>query len=163
AVIGEVASSRSLEAAPICQAAKIPMITPSSTNPEVTAKGDYVFRVCFIDPFQGTVMAKFARDTLKIRRVALLTSASSAYSVGLARFFKERFAADGGTVALEQKYSDGDKDFRAQLTAIKAAQIEGIFVPGYYSEASLICKQAQDLGIKVPIFGADGWESPELV
>ncbi len=163
AVLGEVASSRSLEAAPICQAAGIPMITPSSTSPEVTAKGDYIFRVCFIDPFQGTVMAKFAQNTLKVRRVGLLTSASSAYSVGLAKYFKERFAADGGVVALEQKFSEGDKDFRAQLTAIKAAKVEGIFVPGYYAEAALICKQAQDLGLTVPIFGADGWESPELV
>ena len=163
AVIGEVASSRSLEAAPICQSAHIPMITPSSTSPEVTAKGDYIFRVCFIDPFQGTVMAKFAKDTLKVRRVGLLTSVSSAYSVGLARYFKERFAADGGTVALEQKYSEGDKDFRAQLTAIRAAGVEGIFVPGYYTEAALICKQARDLGINVPVFGGDGWESPDLI
>ncbi len=163
AVLGEVASSRSLEAAPICQTAKIPMITPSSTSPKVTEAGDYIFRVCFIDPFQGTVMAKFAKNTLRVRKVALLTSVSSAYSVGLAKYFKERFAADGGTIVLEQKFSEGDKDFRAQLTAIKAAGIEGIFVPGYYAEAALICKQAQDLGIAVPIFGADGWESPELV
>jgi branched-chain amino acid transport system substrate-binding protein len=163
AVIGEVASSRSLEAAPICQNARIPMISPSSTAPEVTAKGDYIFRVCFIDPFQGTVMAKFAQDTLKLRKVALMTSVSSAYSVGLARYFKERFAAGGGTVALEQRYSEGDKDFRAQLTAIKAANVDGIFVPGYYSEAALICRQARDLGITVPLFGGDGWESPELV
>lgn len=163
AVIGEVASSRSLEAAPICQNARIPMISPSSTAPEVTAKGDYIFRVCFIDPFQGTVMAKFAKDTLKLKKVALLTSVSSAYSVGLARYFKERFAADGGTVALEQRYSEGDKDFRAQLTAIKAANVDGIFVPGYYTEASLICRQARDLGFRLPIFGGDGWESPELV
>ena len=163
AVIGEVASSRSLEAAPICQNAKIPMISPSSTAPEVTAKGDYIFRVCFIDPFQGTVMAKFAKNTLKLRKVGLLTSVSSAYSVGLARYFKERFAADGGTVALEQRYSEGDKDFRAQLTAIKAANVDGVFVPGYYSEAALICRQARDLGFSIPFFGGDGWESPELV
>lgn len=163
AVLGEVASSRSLEAAPVCQNAKIPMITPSSTSPKVTEAGDYIFRVCFIDPFQGTVMAKFAKDTLKIRKVALLTSVSNAYSVGLAKYFKERFAADGGTIALEQKYSEGEKDFRAQLTAIKAAGVEGVFVPGYYAEAALICKQAQDLGLKLPLFGADGWESTELV
>jgi len=163
AVLGEVASSRSLEAAPICQNAKVPMITPSSTAPEVTAKGNYIFRVCFIDPFQGTVMAKFAKNTLKLRKVALLTSVSSAYSVGLARYFKETFAADGGTVVLEQKFAEGDKDFRAQLTAIKAAGVEGIFVPGYYSEAALICRQARDLGIMLPLFGADGWESPEFV
>jgi branched-chain amino acid transport system substrate-binding protein len=154
---------RSLEAAPICQASKIPMISPSSTNPKVTEIGDYIFRVCFIDPFQGTVMAKFAKDTLKIRKVALLTSVSSAYSVGLAKYFKERFIADGGDVAIEQKYTEGDKDFNAQLTAIKAAGVDGIFVPGYYTEAALISKQARDLGITVPLFGGDGWEAPELV
>jgi branched-chain amino acid transport system substrate-binding protein len=163
AVVGEVASSRSLEAAPICQHAQIPMISPSSTAPEVTASGDYIFRVCFIDPFQGTVMAKFAKDTLKLRKVALLSSASSAYSVGLAKYFKERFAADGGIVALEPRYSEGDKDFRAQLTAIKAANVDGVFVPGYYTEAALICRQARDLGLNVPFFGGDGWESPELI
>jgi branched-chain amino acid transport system substrate-binding protein len=163
AVIGEVASSRSLEAAPICQNARIPMISPSSTAPEVTAMGDYIFRVCFIDPFQGTVMAKFARGTLKLRTVALLTSVSSPYSVGLARYFKERFAADGGTVVLEQRYSEGDKDFRAQLTAIRAAGVDGLFIPGYYTEAALICRQARELGLSIPIFGGDGWESPELV
>ncbi len=163
ALLGEVASSRSLEAAPICQAARIPMISPSSTNPAVTETGDYIFRVCFIDPFQGVVMAKFAKDTLKIRKVAVLTSVSSAYSVGLAKYFTERFAKDGGTIALEQKYSEGDKDFKAQLTAIKAAGVEGIFVPGYYTEAALICKQARDLGLNIPLFGGDGWEAPQLI
>src|SRR5580658_4648431 len=118
-VLGEVASMRSLEAAPICQAYKVPMISPSSTNPKVTEIGNYIFRVCFIDPFQGTVMAKFAKDTLKIHRVALLTSVSSAYSVGLAKYFKERFIADGGEIPIEQKFTEGDKDFNAQLTAIK--------------------------------------------
>lgn len=163
ALLGEVASSRSLEAAPICQAAKVPQISPSSTNPAVTETGDYIFRVCFIDPFQGVVMAKFAKDTLKVRRVAVLTSVSSAYSVGLAKYFKERFAADGGAVAIEQKYAEGDKDFKAQLTAIKAAGVEGIFVPGYYTEAALICKQARDLGLQLPVFGGDGWEAPQLI
>jgi branched-chain amino acid transport system substrate-binding protein len=163
AILGEVASSRSLEAAPICQAAKIPQISPSSTNPAVTETGDYIFRVCFIDPFQGTVMAKFAKDTLKARKVGLLTSVSAAYSVGLAKYFRERFTADGGQIAVEQKYSEGDKDFKAQLTAIKAAGVDGIFVPGYYTEAALICKQAKDLGINVPIFGGDGWEAPQLI
>jgi branched-chain amino acid transport system substrate-binding protein len=163
AILGEVASSRTLEAAPIAQNARIPLITPSSTSPKVTEAGNYIFRVCFIDPFQGTVMAKFAKNSLKLKRVGLLSSVSSAYSVGLAKYFKERFTADGGTVVLEQKYSEGDKDFRAQLTAIRAAGVEGIFVPGYYAEASLICKQARDLGFTGPIFGADGWESPDLV
>jgi branched-chain amino acid transport system substrate-binding protein len=163
ALLGEVASMRSLEAAPIAQQAKIPMISPSSTNPKVTELGSYIFRICFIDPFQGVVMAKFAKNTLHVRKVALLTSVSSAYSVGLAKYFKEQFARDGGTVALEQKYSEGDKDFKAQLTAVKAAGIEGIFVPGYYTEAALICKQAKDLGLKVPVFGGDGWEAPQLM
>ncbi len=164
AILGEVASSRSLEAAPVCQAARIPMISPSSTNPKVTQIGRYIFRVCFIDSFQGTVLAKFARETLHSRRIALLTSVSSAYSVGLAKFFKDRFTSDGGEIAIEEKYSEGDKDFHAQLTAIKAANIDAIFVPGYYTEAALICKQAHELGILgVPIFGGDGWEAPELV
>jgi branched-chain amino acid transport system substrate-binding protein len=162
-ILGEVASMRSLEAAPLCQVYKVPMVSPSSTNPKVTQIGDYIFRICFIDPFQGTVMAKFAKDTLKIRRVALVTSVSSAYSVGLSKYFRERFTADGGEVAIEQKYTEGDKDFNAQLTAIKAAGVEGIYVSGYYTEAALICKQARELGITVPLFGGDGWEAPELI
>jgi branched-chain amino acid transport system substrate-binding protein len=162
-VLGEVASMRSLEAAPICQAYRIPMLSPSSTNPKVTEIGPYIFRVCFIDPFQGTVMAKFAKENLKIHRVALLTSVSSAYSVGLAKYFKERFTADGGEVAIEQKFTEGDKDFNAQLTAIKAAGVEGIFVPGYYTEAALICRQARELEMTMPLFGGDGWEAPELI
>jgi len=162
-ILGEVASMRSLEAAPLCQAYKIPMISPSSTNPKVTEIGNYIFRVCFIDPFQGTVMAKFAKETLKIHRVAVLTSVSSAYSVGLAKYFKQRFTDDGGEVVIEQKYTEGDKDFNAQLTAIKAAGVEGIFVPGYYTEAALISRQARELDMKIPLFGGDGWEAPELV
>jgi branched-chain amino acid transport system substrate-binding protein len=163
ALLGEVASTRSLEAAPIAQNAKVPMIAPAATNPAVTQTGDYIFRVCFIDPFQGTVMAKFAQDELKVTKVAILTSVSNAYSVGLANFFRETFTKNGGTVALEQKYTEGDKDFRAQLTAIKAAGIEAVFVPGYYTEAALIVRQARDLGITVPFFGGDGWESEKLL
>ncbi len=163
AVLGELTSGRTLEAAPICQAAKIPLISPGATNVSVTAKGNYIFRVCFIDDFQGTVMAKFAYDSLKLHRVAILSSASSAQSVGLAKYFRERFTAAGGTVVLEQKYGEGDKDFRAQLTAIKAAGVEGVFVPGYYTEAALISKQARDLGLTVPLLGVDGWESSELI
>ncbi len=163
AVLGEVASSRSLEMAPICQHEHIPMISPSSTNPRVTQIGNYIFRVCFIDPFQGTVMADFAEHTLHVRRVAVLTSVSSAYSVGLAKYFKERFRDDGGSIAIEQKYSEGDKDFKAQLTAVKAAGVQGIFVPGYYTEAALICIQARELGMDLPIFGGDGWEAEELI
>jgi branched-chain amino acid transport system substrate-binding protein len=163
ALLGEVASGRSLEAAPIAQNYKVPMISPSSTNPRVTEMGSYIFRVCFIDPFQGTAMAKFAKNSLHLKQVALLTSVSSPYSVGLAKYFKETFAALGGVVAIEQKYSEGDKDFKAQLTAIKAAGVEGIFVPGYYTEAALISKQARELELTGPIFGGDGWEAPQLI
>jgi branched-chain amino acid transport system substrate-binding protein len=163
AMLGEVASSRSLEAAPICQENKIPMISPSSTNPKVTETGDYIFRVCFIDPFQGTVMANFSLNTLHLKNVAVLTDVKSDYSVGLAKFFKESFIAGGGKIAAEQNYSGGDKDFNAQLTAIKAQNPDGIFVPGYYTEVGLIILQARQLGLTVPIFGGDGWESPALI
>ena len=164
AVLGEIASSRSLEAAPICQEAKIPMISPGSTNPTVTQKGDYIFRVCFIDPFQGTVMAKFALENLKVKKVALLTDVTSDYSKGLAQYFTEYFKAHGGEIVVDRSYSGGgkDKDFRPQLTAIKAANVEAIFLPGYYTEAGLIGKQARLLGIKVPLLGGDGWDSPKL-
>ena len=163
AILGEVASSKSLEAAPICQQYKIPMISPASTNPKVTETGDYIFRVCFIDPFQGTVMANFARKTLKLNTAAVFTDVKSDYSLGLAKFFKQGFTADGGKIVAEQNYSAGDKDFNAQLTAIKAANPDGIFVPGYYTEVGLIVLQARQQGITVPMFGGDGWESSSLV
>jgi branched-chain amino acid transport system substrate-binding protein len=162
AVLGEVASSNSLAAAPICQAAKIPMVSPSSTNPKVTETGDYIFRACFIDPFQGTVMSKFARNTLKAKKVAILTDAKSDYSIGLAQFFKKDFLANGGQIVAEKAYSAGDSDFSAQLTAIRAASPEAIFVPGYYTEAALIAKQARGLNIPVPLLGGDGWDSSAL-
>jgi branched-chain amino acid transport system substrate-binding protein len=163
AVLGEVASSRSLEAAPVCQQNQIPMISPSSTNPKVTQVGDYIFRVCFIDPFQGTVMANFGTKTLKLKTAAVLTDVTSDYSEGLAKFFKDSFTASGGKIVAEQNYSGGDKDFSAQLTAIKAANPDGIFVPGYYTEVGLIVLQARQLGINVPLFGGDGWDGKPLV
>ena len=163
ALIGEVSSTRSLEAAPIAQQYKIPMIAPAATNPEVTKKGNYIFRVCFIDPFQGKVMAKFAKDELHAKRVAVLSSVSNAYSLGLAKVFKETFTAGGGTIATEKSFSEGDKDFRAQLTAVKAANVDAVFVPSYYTEAALIVRQARDLGIHVPLFGGDGWEDEQLL
>ncbi len=164
AVIGEIASSRSLEAAPICQEAKMPMVSPGATNARVTEVGDYIFRVCFIDPFQGTVMAKFALDNLKAKKVAILTDVRNDYSVGLTKYFKEYFESHGGKIVVERSFSGGgtDRDFRAQLTSIKAAQPDAIFVPGYYTEAGLIAKQARSLGIKVPLLGGDGWDSPKL-
>ncbi|MEY2490974.1 MAG: branched-chain amino acid transport system substrate-binding protein [Verrucomicrobiota bacterium] len=161
ALIGEMVSSRSLEAGPIAQQNKIPMVSGSS-NPNVTKIGNYVFRVCFIDSFQGTVMAKFALNSLKKTRVAVLTDVRQDYSVGLAQFFKEYFTKNGGTVVALQSYSSGDQDFKAQLISIKAANPEAIFVPGYYNEVGLIALQAHELGITVPLMGGDGWDSPLL-
>jgi branched-chain amino acid transport system substrate-binding protein len=162
AVLGEVASSKSLEAAPICQQNKIPMISPASTNPKVTEVGDYIFRVCFIDPFQGTVMSKFAQSK-GWKNIAVLTDVKQDYSVGLAEFFIKDFKASGGQIVKEQKYSTGDKDFKPQLTSIKAAKPDAIFVPGYYAEVSLIAKQARLLGIKAPLLGGDGWVGDSLL
>ena len=163
AVISGGTSSSCLEIAPICQTTRIPFVATTATNPEVTEKRNYAFRVCFIDPFQGGVLAKFARETLKAKRVALLTSVSSSYSVGLSKVFRERFIALGGEIAVEQKYGEGDKDFRAQLTAIRAAAPDVIATTGNYTEGALICKQARDLGFTGPIVAGDGWEAPELI
>jgi branched-chain amino acid transport system substrate-binding protein len=162
ALIGEVASGRSLEAAPIAQRSGIPMISPASTNEKVTETGDHIFRICFIDPFQGTVCAKFA-SKLGARKAAIITDVSKDYSLGLAKSFKEEFKKEGGEITGEQSYSGGDKDFSAQLTAIKSANPEVVFLPAYYTEAPLIIRQARQLGITVPFIGGDGWDSTELV
>ncbi len=161
-IIGEVASSRSKAAAPICQQNKIPMISQASTNPEVTAIGDYIFRVCFIDPFQATVMSKFALNSMKVKKVALLIDQRNAYSTGLAENFRKTFVEMGGEIVEEQKYSSGDKDFKAQLTAIKYKNPEAIFIPGYYTDVGLIAIQSREIGLTVPLFGGDGWESEKL-
>ena len=162
AVIGEVASSRTLAAAPIAQEKKVPMISPSSTNVKVTEVGDYIFRVCFIDPFQGTVMAKFATENLKAKKVAILRDVKSDYSVGLADFFIKKFKELGGTIVSDQSYQGGEMDFKAQLTQIRSAKPDAIFVPGYYTEVGLIARQARQLGIKEPLLGGDGWDSSKL-
>jgi branched-chain amino acid transport system substrate-binding protein len=162
ALLGEVASSKSLEAAPICQQNKIPMISPASTNPKVTEVGDYIFRVCFIDPFQGTVMSKFALSR-GWKKVAVITDVKQDYAVGLAEFFKKHYAANGGAIVKEQNYSTGDKDFKPQLTSIQAAQPDAIFIPGYYAEVSLIARQAKLQGITVPLLGGDGWVGDSLI
>ncbi len=162
ALLGEVASSRSLEAAPICQQASIPMISPASTNPKVTEQGDFVFRVCFIDPFQGTVLSKFSLNK-GWKKVAILTDVKQDYSVGLSEFFKAHFVGNGGVIVSEQSYSSGDKDFKAQLTAIKASGPDAIVASGYYTEAGLIALQARELQLNVPLLGGDGWDSPSLV
>ncbi len=163
ALLGEVSSTRSLEAAPVAQASHVPMIAPAATNEKVTQVGDYIFRVCFIDPFQGKVMARFARDELHAHKVAILSSVSNAYSLGLAKSFRETFTANGGQITAEKSFSEGDKDFRAQLTAVKAEPVDAVFVPSYYTEAALIVRQARDLGITVPFFGGDGWEDEQLL
>jgi len=162
AIIGEIASSRSLEAAPIAQQSKVPMVSPGSTNPNVTKIGNYIFRVCFIDEFQGAVMAKFCLNSLHKTKVAILKDVRQDYSVGFAQYFKDYFTKNGGTVITEQSYSSGDQDFKAQLTSIKAANPEAVFVPGYYNEVGLIARQARELGITVPLLGGDGWDSPTL-
>ena len=163
AVLGEVASSNSLAAAPICQSNKVPMITPSSTNPTVTQKGDYIFRMCFLDDYQGQSMARYLYNTVGTRKVAVLIDNKSDYSTGLAKFFSDAFVAAGGKVVATQSYAKGDSDFRSQLTAIKTTNPDLIYVPGYYNDIGQIAIQARDLGMKMPLAGGDGWESPKLV
>jgi branched-chain amino acid transport system substrate-binding protein len=162
AVLGEVASSNSLAAAPICQSSKVPMVSPASTNEKVTQVGDYIFRVCFIDPFQGEVMAKFAANTLKTKKVAIMKDTKSDYSVGLTDTFTKAFQALGGTVTGVVEYSQGDTDFKAQLTTVKGQNPEAIFIPGYYQEAGIIVRQAREAGMEIPILGGDGWDSDPL-
>jgi branched-chain amino acid transport system substrate-binding protein len=162
AVLGEVASSNSLAAAPVAQEAKIPMITPSSTNPKVTEVGDYISRVCFIDPFQGSVMAKFAANSLGAKTAAILGDNSSDYSKGLTQFFEQEFTKLGGKVITKQTYAQKDQDFKAQLTQMRDQKPDVIYVPGYYGEVGIIAKQARELGMTQPLLGGDGWDSPEL-
>lgn len=163
AVLGEVASSRSLAGAPNCQNAGVPMITPSSTNPKVTEVGDFIFRVCFIDPFQGRVAATFSVDTLKAKTAGILRDIKNDYSVGLANYFDSTFTSMGGRIVADESYSEGDIEFKAQLTAIKAKSPDVIFVPGYYTEVGLIARQARELGYNKPLVGGDGWVSDRLI
>lgn len=163
AVIGQNTSGNSLAAAPIAQSNEVPMISPSSTNPDVTKKGDYIFRACFTDPLQGRALADFTRSTLALQRVAVFTDVKSDYSIGLASVYSTRFREAGGTIVATQSYSAGDSDFRSQLTAIRAAQPQAIFIPGYYTDAAQIAMQARELGVNVPLIGGDGWESPKLL
>ncbi len=167
AIIGEVASSASIAAAPICQSNKVPMITPSSTNDEVTKKGDYIFRICFTDSYQGEYQAVFADQWAttsgKPKSVAMLTDVKSDYSQGLAKVFTAKFTALGGKIVGTQSYANGDSDFRSQLTAIKGTNPSLLYVPGYYTDIGQIAIQARDLGITAPLLGGDGWESPKLI
>jgi len=163
AVLGEVASSRTLAAAPIAQQAKVPMISPSSTNPKVTEIGDYIFRINYIDPFQGLAGANFMVQHLGLTRAAILRDVKNDYSVGLAEFFQQTLEELGGEVVIDQSYAEGDSDFRSQLTAIKATNAQVIYVPGYYTEIGQIARQSRDLGINLAFLGGDGWESPKLI
>jgi branched-chain amino acid transport system substrate-binding protein len=161
-ILGETASSNSLAMAAKCQSAQIPMITPTSTNPKVTAVGDYIFRVCFIDSFQGLVMARFARENLKLSRAAVFKDVKSAYSLGLTEVFTRKFTEMGGKIVGTESYAKGDSDFRAQLTAIKGQKPEAIYIPGYYTDAGIISRQAREIGIKARLLGSDGWDSEKL-
>ncbi|MGH9442460.1 MAG: ABC transporter substrate-binding protein [Thermoanaerobaculia bacterium] len=162
ALIGEAASSRTLAAAPISQAAEIPMITPSSTNPQVTRVGSYVFRMCFTDDFQGGMLARFAAGPLHAKTAALLVDVKNDYSVGLADAFRKTFTGSGGRIVAEQSYSEGDTDFSAQLTQIRGSAPDVLFVPGYYTEVGLIARQKLSLGVGGTLLGGDGWDSPRL-
>lgn len=163
ALLGAVSSSQSLAAAAVAQANGIPMISPSSTNPKITQAGDYIFRACFIDSLQGLAMARFAFDTLKVRNAAILRDNRGDYSSILADNFAESFRKMGGTVLVDESYSQRDTDFIPQLTRIKASNPDAVFVPGYYTEVGLIAVQAKALGLTVPLLGGDGWDSPRLV
>lgn len=162
AILGEATSGRSKIGAQVAQQNKVPMLTSSATNPDVTKVGNYIFRACFIDPFQGMVMAKFMTENLKLKKAAILRDIKNDYSVGLSDIFAEKLKAAGGEVVTDISYQEGDIDFKSQLTAIKAKNVEAIFIPGYYNEVALIAKQAKELGMKQPLLGGDGWSSPKL-
>ncbi len=157
AVIGAVWSSHSLAMAPVLQEAKIPMISPASTNPEVTLVGDYIFRVCFIDSFQGSVMATFAINDLRAKKAAVLTNTSSGYSVGLAKAFVQSFREQGREFLWEGDYLDNETDFSPLLEKVRMLQPDVCFVPGYESDSALIIRQARKMGLTTVFLGGDGW------
>jgi branched-chain amino acid transport system substrate-binding protein len=163
AILGPNASGNAIPAATICEDAKVIMISPWSTNPKTTEGKKFVFRACFIDDFQGQVMAKFARENLKAKTAAVLYDVASEYNKGIAEFFKKSFEADGGKVVAFQSYTKDDKDFSSQLTLIKAANPEVLFLPNYYNEVPLQVQQARRLGLTMPFIGSDSWGSPELL
>jgi len=162
AVLGEVASSLSLAGGQVCEQHGVPMISPSSTNPRVTAGKKMVFRVCFTDPVQAAALAAFVRENLKLTKAAILFDQTQAYSKGLRDDFTKAFKKMGGEIVEDQPYSGGDQDFAAQLNTIRSKNPEIIFIPGYYTEGGNIAIQARKLGIKVPLIGGDGWDSSQL-
>ncbi|WP_340371781.1 ABC transporter substrate-binding protein [Peribacillus sp. FSL E2-0218] len=167
AVVGSATSTNTLAQVQVAQDNKVPLITPTATNPDITNKAgkvnDYVFRTCFIDPFQGTVAANFASDEVGAKTAAIYVDSASDYSKGLAAAFKEAFTAKGGKIVAEEAYVTKDTDFRSTLTRIKSAKPEFVFLPGYYEEVGLILKQARENGIDLPFMGGDGWDSPKVV
>jgi branched-chain amino acid transport system substrate-binding protein len=163
AILGDLTSSATMEAAPLAQAAKVPLLTPSATNIAITKIGDYIFRSCFIDAFTGKIMARFALDRLKAKQAIILTDVKQDYSVGLSDVIRQYFTENGGKITNTISYSSGDTDFRPQLTEVRIARPDLVFLPGYYTEAALILRQARQLGIVCPIVGGEGWDSPALV
>ncbi|AWE09133.1 ethanolamine utilization protein EutJ [Lysinibacillus sp. 2017] len=168
AMLAPATSGNSVATVQLANKHKVPMVTGSGTAPNVTVNDDgsineYAFRTCFIDPFQGTVAANFASNELGAKNVAIYADNASDYAKGLAKSFKETIEANGGTVVIEEAYVAKDVDFKSTLTNIKGKNPDFIFIPGYYEEVGLIVKQARDLGINVPLMGADGWDSPTLV
>lgn len=162
AIVGPLTSGCANALAPIAVQNKIPMITGTATNPTVTQNGNFIFRACFIDPFQGTVVAKFAKENLKAKTAAVLFDNGNDYSKGLAKFFQAGFSAGGGKIVDVETYSTNDKDFNAQLTKIKAKKPDVILLPDYYSTVGVIARQARAQGINVPLLGGDGWDSDKL-
>jgi len=162
AIIAGGTSGNSRAAAPKAQASHIPLISPSSTDPAVTQTGNYIFRACFVDTFQGEVMASFAFNTLKAKKAAILTDFNSPYSKGLTDYFKLSFGRLGGSIVSEQTYTQGDADFKGQLSTIRSAEPDVIYIPGYYGDVALIAKQARMIGLTQPLLGGDGWDAPEL-
>ena len=163
AAIGEMISGDTLAGGPIAEKAKIPIVSPTATNPLVTQGKKYVFRVCFIDPVQGDIAAKYAWNTLKAKKAALIVDRSQDYCVGLAKFFKDAFARLGGKIVAETFCVTEDKDFYAQLSTIKSAHPDVIYAPNYYSPVALFTKQARELGVKTPVLSADGAQADELI
>lgn len=167
AIIGAATSGNSIAQIELAQKNKIPVITPTGTNPDLTFKdeklNDFIFRTCFIDPFQGDVAANFASNELNVKNAAIYLDSSSDYSKGLAAAFEKQFTANGGTIVGKEAFVAKDTDFRATLTRLKSKKPDFIFVPGYYEEVGLIVKQAREAGLDVPFMGGDGWDSPTLV
>ena len=167
AIIGAATTTNTLAQVQLAQDNKVPVITPSGTNPDITFKdgilNDYLFRTCFIDPFQGEIAANFAADNLGVKSAAILIDNNSDYAKGLAAAFKKAFEAKGGKVISQEAYAAKDTEFRTQLTSIKGKKPEFVYIPGYYEEAGLILKQAKELGLDIPFMGGDGWDSPTLV